>query len=310
MPQLNYHHLRYFWAIAQEQNLTRAAKRLHVSQSALSIQLRQLEERLGHDLFDREGRRLVLTEAGRITLDHAQRIFRTGDELLGLLHSGHFAERQILRIGAVATLSRNFQQELLRPMMARPNLELVLRSGSLRELLAQLAAHTLDVVLSNLPVQRDADNAIHTHLIAQQPVSLVGKPRKGRAAKQAFVFPDDLRQLPVVVPSAGSELRAAFDLLLDQAGIRPTIMAEVDDMAMLRLFARDSDAVTLVPPVVVRDELRSGALVEYCRIPEVTENFYAITISRQFQNPLIRELLAIGKEVKAAGGRKKRAKAD
>jgi LysR family transcriptional activator of nhaA len=253
---------------------------------------------------------LVLTEAGRITLDHAQRIFRTGDELLGLLHSGHFAERQILRIGAVATLSRNFQQELLRPMMARPNLELVLRSGSLRELLAQLAAHTLDVVLSNLPVQRDADNAIHTHLIAQQPVSLVGKPRKGRAAKQAFVFPDDLRQLPVVVPSAGSELRAAFDLLLDQAGIRPTIMAEVDDMAMLRLFARDSDAVTLVPPVVVRDELRSGALVEYCRIPEVTENFYAITISRQFQNPLIRELLAIGKEVKAAGGRKKRAKAD
>jgi len=284
MSQLNYHHLRYFWAIAQEQNLTRAAKRLHVSQSALSIQLRQLEERLGHDLFDREGRRLVLTEAGRITLDHAQRIFRTGDELLGLLHSGHFAERQILRIGAVATLSRNFQQELLRPMM--------------------------DVVLSNLPVQRDADNAIHTHLIAQQPVSLVGKPRKGRAAKQAFIFPDDLRHLPVVVPSAGSELRAAFDLLLDQAGIRPTIMAEVDDMAMLRLFARDSDAVTLVPPVVVRDELRSGALVEYCRIPEVTESFYAITISRQFQNPLIRELLAIGKEVKAGGSRKRRGKSD
>lgn len=310
MSQLNYHHLRYFWAIAQEQNLTRAAKRLHVSQSALSIQLRQLEGRLGHDLFEREGRRLVLTEAGRITLDHAQRIFRTGDELLGLLNSGHFAERQILRIGAVATLSRNFQQELLRPMMARPNLELVLRSGSLRELLAQLAAHTLDVVLSNLSVQRDADNAIHTHLLAQQPVSLVGKPRKGRAAKQPFNFPDDLRHLPVVVPSAGSELRAAFDLLLDQAGIRPTIMAEVDDMAMLRLFARDSDAVTLVPPVVVRDELRSGVLVEYCRIPEVTESFYAITISRQFQNPLIRELLAIGKEVKAGGGRKRRAKSD
>lgn len=306
MSQLNYHHLRYFWAIAQEQNLTRAAKRLHVSQSALSIQLRQLEARLGHTLFEREGRGLVLTEAGRITLDHAQRIFRTGDELLGLLHSGHFAERQILRIGAVATLSRNFQQELLRPMMARPNLELVIRSGSLRELLAQLAAHTLDVVLSNLPVQRDADNAMHAHLIAQQPVSLVGKPRKGRAAKQPFVFPDDLRQMPVVVPSVGSELRAAFDLLLDQAGIRPTIMAEVDDMAMLRLFARDSDAVTLVPPVVVRDELRSGALVEYCRIPEVTESFYAITISRQFQNPLIRELLAVGKDVKAGSDRKKR----
>jgi LysR family transcriptional regulator, transcriptional activator of nhaA len=309
MSQLNYHHLRYFWAIAQEQNLTRAAKRLHVSQSALSIQLRQLEARLGHDLFEREGRGLVLTEAGRITLDHAQRIFRTGDELLSLLHSGHFAERQILRIGAVATLSRNFQLELLRPMMTRPNLELVLRSGSLRELLAQLAAHTLDVVLSNLPVQRDADNAMHAHLIAQQPVSLVGKPRKGRAAKQPFVFPDDLRQMPVVVPSVGSELRAAFDLLLDQAGIRPTIVAEVDDMAMLRLFARESDAVTLVPPVVVRDELRNGVLVEYCRVPEVTENFYAITISRQFQNPLIRELLVIGKEVKAGSDRKKRTKA-
>ena len=289
MPALNYHHLRYFWAIAHERNLTRAAARLNVSQSALSIQLRQLEERLGQKLFERSSKRLLLTEAGRIALDYADTIFRAGDELVALLKGSGGRERQPLRVGAAATLSRNFQLALLRPLLGRTDVELVIHSGTLRELLPQLAAHTLDLVLSNVAVPRDAATDLHSHLIAEQPVSLVGKPV---ATRKRLRFPEDLQHTPVVLPGMASSLRASFDLLLEQAGIRPIVVAEVDDMAMLRLIAREADALTLVPPVVVRDELRAKVLVERCRIPQIKESFYAISPSRRFPNPLVRALLA------------------
>jgi LysR family transcriptional activator of nhaA len=296
MASLNYHHLRYFWVIANERNLTRAAERLHVSQSALSIQLRKLEDSLGQPLFERVNKRLAMTETGHIVLDYANAIFRSGDELMSLLQNRTSGCRQILRVGAVATLSRNFQLELLRPLLGRSELQMVVHSGSLRELLAQLQAHTLDVVLSNRPVQRDEETNWHSHLLDEQPVSLVGKPA---GATQPFRFPDDLRGAPLLLPSLESDIRNAFDRVLDQAGIRPHILAEVDDMAMLRLLARDVDALALVPPVVVQDELRSGVLVERHRIPEIRECFYAITPTRRFPNPIVRELIARtgGKEV-------------
>jgi LysR family transcriptional activator of nhaA len=285
---LNYHHLRYFWAIAHEGNLTRAAERLHVSASALSTQLRSLEEQLGQPLFERNHKRLVLTEAGRIALEHADAIFRTGDELMDTLQGRGPATRQVLRIGALATLSRNFQIGLLRPFVNRTDIELVVRSGSMRELLAQLDTLALDVVLSNLLPPADAETPRTSRVLDEQPVSLVGR-RVGRRRK--FRFPDDLRDTPILLPSLSSELRVAFDLLLAQAGIRPLIVAEVDDMAMLRLLARESPGVTLVPPVVVVDELERGILVEYCSLPQIRERFYAITRTRRFPNPLVRELL-------------------
>jgi LysR family transcriptional activator of nhaA len=289
MAILNYHHLRYFWAIAHERSLTRAAERLNVSQSALSIQLRKLEDRLGHPLFDREGKRLKLTEAGRIALEHANTIFRSGDELVSTLQGRRRGgTRQVLRVGAVATLSRNFQLELMRPLLGRPDLDLVMRSGTLRELVAQLRAHTIDLVLSNLPVPRDAETNWHSHLLAEQPVSLVGKPTRSR---KPFRFPQDLADTPVLLPSAQSNVRAGFDLILEQAGITPIVLAEVDDMAMLRLLARESPGLTLVPPVVVQDELRDGVLVERHQVVDLRESFYAITPTRRFPNPLVREVL-------------------
>lgn len=288
MAVLNYHHLRYFWAIAHERSLTRAAERLNVSQSALSIQLRKLEDRLGHPLFEREGKRLELTEAGRIALEHANTIFRTGDELVSVMQGRRGGQRQVLRVGAVATLSRNFQLELVRPLLGRTDLDLVMRSGTLRELLAQLRAHAIDLVLSNLPVPRDAETNWHSHLLAEQPVSLVGKPTRSR---KPFRFPDDLAGTPVLLPSVQSNIRAAFDLILEQAGIAPVVLAEVDDMAMLRLLARESSGLTLVPPVVVQDELREGVLVERHQVAGLRESFYAITPTRRFPNPLVREVL-------------------
>ncbi len=289
MSSINLHHLRYFWVIARERSLTRAAARLHVSASAMSIQLKQLEERLGHQLFERRNRQLLLTEAGRLALEYAETIFRAGDELLAVMKGGGNVHRDVLRVGAVATMSRNFQARLLAPMLQQTDVELVLRSGSLRELLAQLDAHALDLLLSNVPVPRDSESNRHSHLLAEIPVSLVGKPGRKRGK---FRFPEDLAHTPVLLPSVASNMRVAFDLLLDQAGIRPIILAEVDDMAMLRLLARESAGVTLVPPVVVRDELRKRELVEYCPVPAIQERFYAITKGRRFPNPRVRELLA------------------
>lgn len=287
MSFLNYHHLRYFRAIANEGSLTKAARHLNLSQSALSVQLRQLEENLGQPLFLREHKSLVLTEAGRIALDYAESIFRSGEEMTDILRNQSVGRRQILRVGAVATLSRNFQLGLLHPLLSRTDIELVLRSGSLRDLLAQLKAHTIDLVLSNLPVRRDAETGWHSFLLDEQPVSLVGKRRRGQ---KRFRFPEDLVTTPVVLPSLDSNIRTAFDRLLDRLGIRPIIAAEADDMAMLRLLARETSGVTLVPTVVVQDELESGDLVERHRIPEIHESFYAITPSRRFPNPLVREL--------------------
>jgi LysR family transcriptional activator of nhaA len=288
MTHLNYHHLRLFWTIAREGSLTRAAGRLNLSQSALSVQLARLEEQLGHALFERRGRRLELTEAGRIALDYAETAFRAGDELLATLANRPSAARRVLRIGALPTLSRNFQLEVLRPLVNRQDAELVVRSGSMRELLAALDARSLDLVLSNAAVRRDVHTDLHSHLIDEQPISLVGRPRRGPGPIR---FPDDLANEPVVLPSLDSEMRAGFDRLLTLAGIRPNVLAEVDDMAMLRLLARECDALALVPPIVVRDELRTGVLVEHCRIPELAERFFAIVPSRRFPNPLVAEIL-------------------
>ena len=287
MSGLNFNHLRYFWAVAHEGSLTGTAKRLNLSQSALSVQIQKLGRQIGHPLFDRVGKRLVLTEAGKIALDHADTIFKVGDELLSTL-AGSQAIRQVLRVGALTTLSRNLQLEFLRPLVGRSDVELIVRSGTMRDLLAGLEAHVLDVVLANSAAQRDATTRFRNHLLNRQPISLVGRPRPGKAA---FRFPEDLRFEPILLPSLDSEIRAGFDNLLDLAGIRPNILAEVDDMAMLRLLARESDGVTLVPPIVVRDELQSGVLVELCRIPQLTETFYAITSNRQFPNQLLGGLL-------------------
>ncbi|MDH7972818.1 LysR family transcriptional regulator [Sphingomonas sp. AR_OL41] len=288
MKSLNFNHLRYFWAVAHEGSLTRAAERLNLSQSALSVQIRKLEHQMGHPLFDRVGKRLVLTEAGQITLDYADTVFNAGDELMGTLDGRPLASRQVLRVGALTTLSRNFQLEFLNPLVGRADVELIVRSGTIRDLLAQLEAHAIDVVLSNSAAPRDARAPFRNHLLNEQPVSLVGRPRPDRAS---FRFPEDLRSEPVLLPSLDSDIRLGFDRLLDLAGIRPIILAEVDDMAMLRLLARERDGLTLVPPIVVRDELGSGVLVEHCRIPQLTESFYAIILSRRFPNQLLGELL-------------------
>lgn len=287
MAFLNYNHLRYFWAVAHDGNLTRTAERLNLTQSALSVQIRKLEERLGHSLFERRGRQLHLTEAGRIALEHADAIFATGDEMLGTLRQTGTA-RQALRVGSLATLSRNFQMEFLRPVLGRTDIDLILRSGSAGELLRTLEALNLDVVLLNQAPPSDAMMPFVAHRLAERPVSLVGTPdRLGHAASLA----DRLRSHPIILPMVDSSVRTGFDALVDRLGVRPQIVAEVEDMAMMRLLAREDIGLAVLPPIVVKDEIAAGVLVEGDQLPGIVETFHAVTMSRRFPNPLVRLLL-------------------
>jgi LysR family transcriptional regulator, transcriptional activator of nhaA len=287
MADLNFRHLRYFRAVAHDGNLTRAAAGLNLSQSALSVQIRALEARLGQALFERRGRRLHLTEAGRIALDHADSIFAMGAELVGTLNNAPGA-RRALRVGALSTLSRNFQLGFLRPALGRADTEVILRSGGAAELLQALEALHLDVVLVNRPPERDAVTPFVSHRLAEQRVSLIGTPRRLRGKA---TLAELLAKHPVVLPSAASGVRVGFDALADRLGIHPQIAAEVDDMAMMRLLAREDIGLAVLPPIVVKDEIATGALVEADRLPGIAEAFYAVTIRRRFPNPLLADLL-------------------
>lgn len=285
MDDLNYHHLRYFREVAHGDTLTAVADRLNLSQSALSAQIRALEARLGHPLFDRVGRRLELTEVGRIVLDHADRIFGAGEEMLATLTRAD-SRPTPLRVGAIATLSRNFQLRFLRPVLDAPDVDLELRSGDDATLLDALEALELDVALTTEPPPAVRGHRVAAHRVDEQPVLLHGAPARLRH--------DDLPALlsaePVIVPTQRS-IRLAFEALIDRLGVTPRIAAEVDDMAMVRLLAREDRGLALAPSVVLADEIAAGLLAPTPFDLGITESFYAVTIPRRFPHPALARLL-------------------
>ncbi|HMO50330.1 MAG TPA: LysR family transcriptional regulator [Kiritimatiellia bacterium] len=286
--RINYNHLRYFWFVARDGRLTRAARELHVSQSALSVQIKTLEAQLGHDLFERRGKQLLLTETGRMVLEYADSIFRTGEELLHQLAHNREVPRRVFRVGAITTLSRNFQIGFLQPLLKMKDVELMITSASLSELLLQLETHRLDVALTDDVPMRDAATSWIAHRISDQPVSLVGDPKFARRKRGLH---DLLSSEPLVLPARDSNIRIAFDALVERLGIRPHIAAEISDMTMLRLIAREKTGLAVVPPIVVKDELKQGLLKEIHKIPDIQETFYAVTLKRRFPNPLLKKLL-------------------
>jgi len=284
MDSLNYHHLRYFREVARDGNLTRTAARVNLSQSALSTQIKTLEARLGHPLFDRVGRRLVLTEIGRIALDHADRIFGTGEELLATL-AGAGGAMPPLRVGALSTLSRNFQLHFLRPVLGNPDIDVILKSGSAAAMFDALTALALDVVLTTEPPR--SDGIFTAHRIAEQSVGIHGAPDRlnhpdlrSLLAAEAFIVPTE------------SSIRTGFRSLSARLGVTPRIAADVDDMAMVRLLAREGAGLAIAPAVVLADEIAGGMLATAPFDLEIVESFYAVTVNRRFAHPALERLLA------------------
>jgi len=306
LEQLNFHHLLYFWRVARVGHLTRAAKELHTSQSSLSAQIRQLEERLGDALFIREGRRLVLTETGHLVQAYAENIFGLGQELLGRLQ-GHSEGVMRLRIGSVATMSRNYQENLFRPLLGDASVVLTLESGPLEHLLERLAEHQLDLVLANEPVTADPQRPLHSRFLGGQPLSLIGPSRHWRG--KHLRVPQDLDGLEIALPGRHHAVRSQFDALCITAQIKPKVRAEVDDMAMLRLIARDSGWLAVLPEVVVQDELSNGLLCIVGQCPQLHEHFYAITTPHRHRIERLEALLQSAPDMAMAAGTDKAATA-
>lgn len=290
LDQLNFRHLFYFWRVARANHLTRAAQELHTSQSSLSAQIHQLEERLGGALFARAGRRLVLTETGHLVLAYAEHIFGLGQEMLGRLQ-GHSEGVVRLRIGSVATMSRNYQENLFRSLLSDPAVALTLESGLLEHLLGRLTEHRLDLVLANEPVVADAARPLQSRFLGSQAISLIGPAAQWRG--RHLRVPQDLDGLDVALPGPRHAVRTQFDALCEAAEVRPTVRAEVDDMAMLRLIARDSGWLAVMPEVVVQDELRNGLLCTVGQCPQLNEHFYAITTPHRHRIDRLEALLRL-----------------
>jgi LysR family transcriptional activator of nhaA len=283
--RLNYHHLRYFREVALEGHLGRVADRLNVAQSALSVQIKQLEDRLGFALFDRVGRGLVLTEAGRIALDHADRIFSAGDDLLATLQQ-RSSLKPPLRIGALSTLSRNFQLQFLRPLLADESYSFWLKSGNTQTLLHGLETLALDVVLTTQVPSAGSATDFAAQRISEQPVRLHGTP----AHLDHPTLGALLQNAPLIVPTE-NVIRTGFENLITHLGIEPRIVANVDDMAMVRLLAREGVGVAVAPSVVVADEIAAGVLATAPFDLGIAEPFFAVTLPRRFPHPALGDLL-------------------
>ncbi len=287
MGRLNYHHLSYFWQVAKEGNLTKAAANLHVSQSALSSQIMQLESTMGVALFLREGRKLLLTEIGLQTFSYADDIFRKGEELESFLTHGVKAESVTIRIGMLSTMSRNFIESFIEPLLQKNNTKYILHSREQTSLLNSLSTHHFDLALTNIEVRGTEKQLWQCQLIARQPIAIIGPPNLNLSKK----FSASYKKQRWVLPVSESPIRAGFDGFCSLHQFHPDILAEADDMAMLRLLARDTGAIAVMPEVVVKDELKQKKLVSYLKLPNVYENFYAITIKRQYQNTIVNDLI-------------------
>jgi LysR family transcriptional activator of nhaA len=288
MSKINYHHLYYFWRVAISGNLTRSAEECHVSQSALSQQIKQLEHNMDVQLFDRTGRQLLLTDVGKQVLKYAEDIFSTGEELQSFLKKGGIAEHRHINIGVQTTLSRNFIEAFITPLLNEPNLSFSLSTMGITNLLNRLSNHELDLALTNRTVsQHNTESVWQNHLVSRQYVSIIGPPINHPVGD----FPEGYDRVKWILPSTLTEIRSAFDAYCLRVNYQPNIIAEADDMAMLRLLVRDSGAFTALPPVVVKDEISNGILEEYQPLTNVYENFYAITIQRKFVPEIVTSLI-------------------
>lgn len=284
---MNYHHLYYFWRVATQGNLTQVARELHLSQSALSTQIKALEQRYDVALFERSGRSLRLTDAGQRVLTYAQEIFNTGDELEQLLKTGVLPAQQVVSIGVLTHLSRNFVESFIAPLLQQPNIQLKLAVRGMTNLLNGLSNHEFDFVLTNRTVTGEQQRQWQHQLLRRQPVSIIGPAQQ----KPSLPFPEGYRQQRWVLPAKHTEIRAAFDALCATYQYKANVLAEADDMAMLRLLTRDSGALAILPAVVVSDEIAQGLLQVYETFEQIDEQFFAISLPKKQHSDLVLTLL-------------------
>lgn len=284
MEWLNYHHLRYFWTVAKEGSLSRAAEKLHVSQPSISEQMRELEEDLGEKLFRREGRNNRLTDAGQIVFRYADEIFALGREMTNAVKQQPGSRSLRLSVGVTDSLPKLLTNEILRPAFALSHpVHIICQEGKLEDLLVQLAAHRLDLILSDELAPSGTRFKTFSHLLGESGSTLCAERKL--AARLRRGFPQSLNGAPALLPAENTPLRRALEVWFLEKRIQPHVVAECEDLALMKVMAAEGRGFIAVPTVAFEEAVRhyhfqALGQAESCRL-----RFYVITAERRIHHP-------------------------
>jgi LysR family transcriptional regulator, transcriptional activator of nhaA len=286
VAHLNYNHLYYFWVVARKGSIARASEALFLTPQTISGQLRTLEEMLDTKLFRKHGRGLVLTDSGALLFQYADEMFRVGVELESVLKGKSPHRGSLLRVGVADAVPKLIAYRLLEPALALADPpQLVCHEGVLEDLLGELAIHRLDVVIADSPLQASLNVRAYSHLLGECGVSFFAAPPLARRLGRRF--PAALDGAPLLVPSGHSLLRRALDDWLAAEGLRPRIVAEFQDSALLKTFGRAGHGVFAVPSAIEREVKREHAVVVLGRTERIRARFYAISAERRIKHPAV-----------------------
>ena len=286
MDWLNYHHLYYFWLVAREGSIARAAERMRLTHPTVSKQLSQLESFFKGKLFDRVGRNLVLTELGHTVFQYADEIFLVGRELQEVVHRRSGGRPLLLRVGLVEVLPKLVAHRLLKPAFRlQEPVHVICREGHYEDLLAELAVHRLDVVLSDAPVESAVNIRAFSHFLGDCGVSVFGTARL--VAKYRRRFPGSLDGAPFLVPTEKTAARRNLDQWFSAEKIQPRIVGEFEDTALLKVFGQDGVGLFPAPTVIEREVCRQYKVRVVGRIEAVRERYYAISVERRLKHPAV-----------------------
>ncbi|NOK14340.1 transcriptional activator NhaR [Corallococcus exercitus] len=285
MAWLNYHHLLYFWTVARAGSIAKASEELHLAQPTISAQIKLLEESLGHQLFERKGRKLVLSDVGRTVMRYADEIFRLGNELKNVV-SGLPTGRQLrLNVGVLDVIPKLVAEQLLKPALeAGPSLRIICRESPLPQLLAQLALHELDVVLADAPGSEPVSVRSFNHLLGKCGVTFFAAQPLAHLRKD---FPRSLDGAPMLLPSEESSVRRSLDLWFERLGIRPLIAGDFDDSALLQAFGQKGHGIFAMPSIIDAEVQRQFNVTAIGHTDEIEQCFYAITVERRLRHPAV-----------------------
>lgn len=286
MRGLNYNHLYYFWTVAREGGVARAAATLHLTPQTVSAQLRALEEALGGKLFSRAGRRLALTDTGRRALDYADDIFRLGAEMRDALAGRAGGQPLPFTVGIVDAVPKMIAYRLLEPALRlREPVRIVCREGKLDALLADLAVHKLDMVLADSPLGAGVNVRAFNHLLGECGVAFFAARKLAAAYRRRF--PQSLDGAPLLLPAANTAVRGALMQWLDRRNIRPRVVGEFEDSALMKAFGQAGVGAFVAPDAIEREVVRQYDVRTIGRIDEVRERFYAISAERKLRHPAV-----------------------
>jgi LysR family transcriptional activator of nhaA len=296
MEWVNYHHMLYFWVVAREGSLARASAELRLAQSTVSKQIHQLEEMLGHALFIKSGRQLVLTESGRVVFRYADEIFGLGREMLDTLRDRPVGRPLRVTVGIADVVPKLVAERVLAPAMALAGpVRLVCKEDKPDRLLADLALHELDVILTDAPANPSVKVRAFNHVLGESGIAFFG--REDLANKYRRGFPGSLAGAPMLLPTENTALRRSLDAWLDANGVRPNVVGEFEDSALLKVFGLRGAGVFPASLAVAREVEEQYEVKPIGEVPRVRERLYAVTVERRIKHPAVVAICEAAKSV-------------